>query len=410
MPMAPTAPQCALSGRRAALPSLTGLRFAAAMLVFLFHITLSNSPVPPNAAINPFMDEGLADGLEWLFSKAGYMGVSFFFVLSGFVLTWSAKPGEPMRTFWRRRALKIFPNHLVTFAASMILFAGAFTPVIAWLPNIFLLHGFIPFADIYVSVNPPAWTLCCELLFYALFPVLAKPIGRIRENRLLLWAGVMIAGTVAVQLITLFLIPDTPKSPITPVSVTQFWFGYIFPVPRLLEFVLGMLLARAVIAGVAPKIHLWQALVASVAGYALALYVPFVFGFSAATIIPIAALLIAFAAADLRGARTGLRGRTAQWLGEISFGFYICQGVVVFYGRLLLPDRPFATPVALLVVAGFFAATLLAGWLLYAGVENPMMKRWARPRRPVRSAVPAIVEVAPAGQVVIEPAGPARPA
>jgi peptidoglycan/LPS O-acetylase OafA/YrhL len=369
---------CGARTARVDLPSLTGLRFIAAMMVFFFHITLANSPVPPNGPINPFADRGLANGLEWLFSKSGYVGVSFFFVLSGFVLTWSSRPGELMRAFWRRRALKIFPSHLVMFALAMILFASAITPPSAWLPNIFLLHSLFPQPDIYVSVNPPAWTLCSELLFYLLFPLLIKPIRRIVENRLWLWAAGMVAGMVAVALITEYLIPASPKSPITPVSVTQFWFGYIFPPPRLFEFVLGMLLARIVLAGKGRWIGIASAASLVVVGYTIALAAPFVYGFNVATIVPICAVILALASADTQGVRTGLQGKTAKWLGEISFGFYICQGVVVFYGRTLLGSRPFSTPVAIVVAVGVFVTALLAGWSLYTCVERPIMQRWAR--------------------------------
>src|SRR6201999_2308676 len=139
----------------------------------------------------PFADAGVAGTLSWLFGKAGYVGVSFFFVLSGFVLFWSAKPNEPMRAFWRRRALKIFPNHLVVFTAAMILFAAAITAPRTWIANIFLVHSWFPQADTYVSVNPPSWTLCSELLFYALFPLIIIPVRRIAEQRLWVWAGVM---------------------------------------------------------------------------------------------------------------------------------------------------------------------------------------------------------------------------
>ncbi|TCO59382.1 acyltransferase family protein [Actinocrispum wychmicini] len=364
--------------RPTSLRSLTGLRFVAALLVFLFHITLSNSPIPPNTPINPFADEGLADWLEWLFSKAGYLGVSFFFVLSGFVLTWSVKPGERMRAFWRRRLLKIFPNHLVLFAAAMILFAAAMTPASGWLLNMFLLHSFSPDPTVYVNVNPPSWTLCSELLFYMLFPLLLKPIARIRENRLWFWAGVAILGMVAVQVINTYLIPDSPRSPITPISGAQFWFGYIFPAPRLLEFVSGMLLARLVLSGRFPAINPVLTLVTVPVGYAVALNVPFMYGFVVATIIPICLVIGAYATADSQGRRTGLQGPRWHWLGEISFGFYICQGVVVFYGRTLFPVDPFSTPVAIGVAVLLFIPTLLAGWGLYALVERPVMRRWAR--------------------------------
>lgn len=374
-PPSPTPASRALSR----LPSLTGLRFLAALAVFCFHITLTNSPIPPNDPINPFADDGLATGTAWLFGKAGYLGVSFFFVLSGFVLTWSAKPGDTRLSFWRRRMLKIFPNHLVMWVLAMVLFAAAITKPAAWILNIFLLHSFVPDAATYVSVNPPSWTLCCELLFYLSFPFLIRPIRRIAANRLWWWAGAAVAGMVVVQLITQFLIPDTPRSPITPVSTTQFWFGYIFPAPRLLEFILGILLARIVLAGRWVPISVAQAAGLTVLGYVAALFVPFLYSFTVAMILPVGALICAAATSDLRGRQTVLNGRTMQWLGDISFAFYICQGVVIFWVRPIIgPPGGFSTPVALAVILGFLAATTLAGWALYSLVEHPIMRRWAR--------------------------------
>lgn len=230
------------------------------------------------------------------------------------------------------------------FGLAMPLFAAAITPVRAWLPNIFLLHSFFPQADTYVGVNPPSWTLCSEMLFYLLFPLIVLPVRRMADNRLWYWAAVMVAGTVAVALLTQYVVPSTPKSPITPVSVTQFWIGYIFPPSRLFEFVFGMLLARIVIAGKAPRLDPLPAAGLIVIGYAAALVTPFVYGFEAITMVPIGVVIVAFAAADIRGARTGMRSRVAVWLGEVSFGFYICQGVVVFYGRRLLGAAPFPGP------------------------------------------------------------------
>lgn len=366
------------------LPSLTGLRFIAALLVLGFHLTLSASPIPPNHPINPFADSTLADHLAWVFSKAGYVGVSFFFVLSGFVLTWSSKPGEAKTAFWRRRMLKIFPNHLVMWLLAMVTFAAAITRPLGWLPNIFLLHSFFPQGDVYVGVNPPSWTLCSELLFYLMFPWLIAGLRKIAPARLWWWAGGMVAAMVGVQLVNLFLISDSPKSPITPISVTQFWFGYIFPVPRMFEFVLGSLLALIIAAGRWVPIAIWQALVLCVAGYTAALFLPFVWGFSVATVVGIGALIGAAAVADIEGRNRFLASRAMRWLGEISFGFYLCQGVVVFYGRVLTGEHTYSTPVAILVVLAFLVATLLAGWALFALVERPMMNRWARPkaRRP----------------------------
>ncbi|GAA2869745.1 acyltransferase family protein [Paenarthrobacter ilicis] len=366
--------------RLSKLPSLTGLRFFAALLVFFFHITLSNSPIPPNDPINPFADAELGSTLEWLVSKAGYVGVSFFFVLSGFLLAWASKPGEPKRQFWRRRLLKIFPNHLVMWVLSMILFAAAINPPLGWISNLFLVNSFIPDASVYVAVNPPSWTLNSELLFYLLFPLLMIPIRKIPGNRLWVWAWATVGAMIAVQLVTTYLIPATPVSALTPISEAQFWFGYIFPPARLFEFILGSILARIVLSGRWVPLKMWHTLVLCVAGYVAAMMVPFVYSFNVATIVPVAAIICTVATRDIAGHTGFLGSKPMVWLGNISFGFYLCQGVVIFYGRILLGNQVYPTPVALLVVAGFFVATLLGGWALYALVEKPVMDRWARPR------------------------------
>lgn len=123
-----TTPVPATTTRPPKLPSLTGLRFFAALLVFGFHITLSSSPIPPNDPINLFADPEVARVAEQIFLVTGYVGVSFFFVLSGFLLAWAAKPDEKLTAFWRRRVMKIFPNHIVMWVLSMVLFAAAITP------------------------------------------------------------------------------------------------------------------------------------------------------------------------------------------------------------------------------------------------------------------------------------------
>ncbi len=379
---------------RSRLPSLTGLRFLAALLVFGLHMSLSSSPNPPYAAINPFADKDVADGYEWLFSKAGNLGVSFFFVLSGFVLTWSYKPNEPRTAFWRRRLIKIFPNHLVMWAVAMVAFAAPITRPLGWASNLFLVHSWFPQGDVFASVNSPSWTLCSELLFYLLFPAIIVGLRRIAPARLWWWAGGMVAGMVGVQLINLYLIPSTPKLPDTGVSLTQLWFGYFFPVPRMFEFVLGALLALIIVAGRWVPVKIWQALVLLAIGYGAALCLPYVWGFGVATVVGVAALIGAVATADINGSSRFLATRTMRWLGDVSFGFYLAQGVVVFYGRPRTGGHTYSTPVALLVIAAFLGATVLAGWALLTLVERPMMKRWARQRpKDAPSVLPPAAEV-----------------
>jgi peptidoglycan/LPS O-acetylase OafA/YrhL len=70
------------------LPSLTGLRWVAAMLVFGFHVGTMHVIAEPDyqAAVSRLFTLGLS-------------GVQFFFTLSGFVLVWSARPGDTPLAF-----------------------------------------------------------------------------------------------------------------------------------------------------------------------------------------------------------------------------------------------------------------------------------------------------------------------
>lgn len=88
------------------LDGLTGLRWWAAFIVFLYHMLIF-APVP-----------GL---LSELFSY-GYFGVTFFFVLSGFVLTWSARSNVPVSTFYWRRFARIWPSHIVALLLAIPVF------------------------------------------------------------------------------------------------------------------------------------------------------------------------------------------------------------------------------------------------------------------------------------------------
>lgn len=390
--------------RPSRLPSLTGMRFIAAAMVFVFH------------GATQFIFANQETGGDFLFaaSNLGSVGVSFFFVLSGFVLAWSARPGDTRRAFWRRRFFKVFPNHLVMFviAVVLILLAGlAFSPGKGFL-NLTLLHVWVPDHSYLESGNGVAWTLGVEALFYLLFPVIFPLLGRIRPNRLWFAAGITVALVIAVPAVSLAFVPDAPQWPWGPASWQQIWFVYVFPVARLLEFVLGIIMARIVLSGRWIPLGLPSAVGLMAVGYLASLYLPvhFLYDYVAMTVIPLALLVPAAAVADVEGRRTLLRGRTARRLGEISFAFYLTHYLVMQYGHRsfgLSPDAfgqlagpQWSTPVAIAFLVGCFAVALVTAWGLYALVERPAMRRWSRGPKPE----PAPVETVPAETVPAEPA------
>jgi mycarose O-acyltransferase len=389
--------ETAAQSRRPALPTLTGMRFAASGMVFFSHAFFILLPASWISGTGP--------GFWW--SAAGSTGVSFFFVLSGFVLTWSARPGTTARAFWRRRLCKIYPTHLVTALAAVVLMLGfgdAFTAG-QLVPNLLLVQSWIPRYDVLTGINQVSWSLCSELLFYAAFPFLLPLVNRL-SVRALWWgaAGAVLAVWCLPVVSALFLDGGPHLSPRMDYSVTQLWFVYFFPLARAFEFVLGMFLARLVVLGRWLPVGLGPAAVLFLAGYAGALYAPGQYGTVALTVVPLALLIPAGAAADLSGRYSPLRGRVAVWLGEVSFALYMVHQLVLSYGTRAIG---FGTGLSGWQAAGlsllFLAACLPVAWLLHSLVEMPVMRRWSRPRRPAAVAVPRDLGTVPRSERTTAP-------
>ncbi|MBD0676089.1 acyltransferase family protein [Streptomyces sp. CBMA156] len=361
------------SVRRPRLPSLTGVRFLIVVPVFAFHADMEK----------PFGDAGVADAYAWLVGNGAWTAISCFFVLSGFVITWGSRPGHGARGFWRRRAAKIYPLHVLTWAAALVLLAAAGTAATARqaVPNLFLVHTWNPDREVFSSLDDVSWSISCEIFFYAAFPLLVRWIRRIRPERLWAWAAGVIAAVLLVPAAAA-LLPDHPPLPFGSGSVWQFWFVYVFPPVRLLEFVLGILLARIVLTGQRLPIGALPAALLLVPAQLLAKQLPFLWGLTTPAILPIALLLPALAARDVAGRRSFLTSRPMVTLGSWTFAFYLVHRLILDHGhRALGAGRAFTTPVAAALLLGAFTAAWLLAGLLHRYVELPAVRLLGTPRR-----------------------------
>ncbi|MFC7310313.1 acyltransferase family protein [Streptomyces monticola] len=375
-PAAPAAlPELPPLGGR--LPTLTGLRFPAALLVFLFHAAL---PLPEMRIL---ADDGLQKVFYAVAAQSGGLGVTFFFVLSGFILTWSARPGDPARSFWRRRFAKIVPVYLVTWFLALLLVDLSATEVWQALATLFMVQSWIPDVMTNFAVNNPGWSLSTEAFFYLSFPLIYLGAKRIPARRLKFWIAGTVAAIALVPLLTYTLIPlGTEQVPNEPGnSANYFWFGYIFPPARLLDFVLGIFVARAVMTGRWRDIGMRWSAALLVAAYAAASFVPLLYGLRVMCVVPAAMLIASGALADAHGRPTAFSGRAATWLGEVSFAFYLAHYTVLTLVRELLGERMLSTPVGVAVIVAELAVSLLISWALYAWVERPLTRRWSKSRK-----------------------------
>ena len=212
-------------------PALTGLRAVAAYLVFFHH----------------FRPLVLNDGWPRLVLGQLYVGVSLFFVLSGFVLATRYQQRVQLRAgWWRtylwRRAARIYPSYLLLNTAAL---ARVYWPVPAGkLGNTLLLvflsesllRGFSSTLK-YVGL-PQGWSLTPEECFYVSLPFL-----------LVLWQkrGLLGAAGFALAVLAsgLFLTALCQNRPALHGFFGSFYhlFNFTF-FGRVLEFMLGVGLAR----------------------------------------------------------------------------------------------------------------------------------------------------------------------
>jgi peptidoglycan/LPS O-acetylase OafA/YrhL len=265
--------------------------------------------------------------------------------------------------------------------------------------------------DTSLTLNTVSWSLSAELLFYLCFPLLLRLIGRIRPERLWFWAGGVIAVILLVPVIAGTMPPSEPFLPWANANPTEFWFVYLLPPVRMLEFVFGMILARVVLTGRKVPLGLGGAAALTILAYFLAPLFPGTYPIVAVMVLPLGLLIAAGAVSDAQGHRTLLSSRTMVWLGEVSFAFYLWHRLVLVYGHQWFAgvDKPtsfpvegegYSTPVGIAVLVLLFGVTLLLAWATFSLVERPIMRRFARPRRRPR---PAVAETPVIGAAVGSP-------
>ena len=161
---------------RQELSALTGLRYAAAIWVVLFHV----APIQGESVARPIRD----------FIGVGYLAVSLFFVLSGFVLSYSYLDGVgsmrgDRRSFWISRVARIYPAYLLSFVLCLPLYVAAKAPTgtpisvtlrVCGVSALYLtlMQAWTPWTAF--ILNFPAWSLSDEAFFYFCFPSARKVV------------------------------------------------------------------------------------------------------------------------------------------------------------------------------------------------------------------------------------------
>jgi peptidoglycan/LPS O-acetylase OafA/YrhL len=336
------------------LDSLTGLRAFAALAVFLHHAT------------------AYQDSPDWagFITNAGDEGVSFFFMLSGFVLAWNGRTSDRPGRFYRRRAARILPLYWIAWIIGGTYAVAADGHRLAdMLPSAFLLQSWFPQKDIHFAGNSVGWSLSAEMFFYLMFPIVFLGLRRLNARAA---AAVLVIALIFVIAIPLTLRPTEPAG-------IGYWAIYLFPVTRIFEFIVGMSLAMVLRRGARFPVPVAAtailALAVSVASNWLPLYGLLV----ASTAIPFVLLLACAADADREGKGSVFAWRPIVKLGEWSFAFYLVHlvvlRVVIAVTNRTIPMPWWATS-AIGLVIGVAVAAVLCEY-----VEKPLNEKLRGDRR-----------------------------
>ncbi|VVE40405.1 acyltransferase [Pandoraea anhela] len=244
------------------IPALTGLRFFAAFAIVVEHLWPNLMKVTPGV---PYPDS---------FHQLAYLGMSLFFVLSGFIIHYNystlVSSARGLYDFAVARFSRLYPLFLALIVYDVI--CGNFIlnstsverrPYIVALPYMLAgiqswVYGFFgnhpitfPFHFTHVS-----WSISTEFFLYLTYPALCAVVLLPRSPKraihvaicvcavstLILW-WVRENGPLIDRLGAVLGVIENPNA--DPKTQFSEWFGYIAPYPRVLEFFTGCAVAQA---------------------------------------------------------------------------------------------------------------------------------------------------------------------
>ncbi len=213
-----------LENRQPIIPALTGIRAIAAYLVYLHHT-------------NPFTVERFGSYIH-SFIHQFHIGVSIFFVLSGFLITFRYYESSTLKLPWlkkyfKNRIARVYPMYFILTTLTAILYFIQLqqdpNPFFTYLMNISFLKGF--FADLKFTLIAQGWSLTVEECFYISAPLLFIGFRKSKSFLFYITAAFMLIGCLLVIIFSEVNFYGFFKS-------YTFLFTYTFP-GRCAEFLMG---------------------------------------------------------------------------------------------------------------------------------------------------------------------------
>lgn len=342
--------------KQGALSSIQFLRFVAAFMVVVYHAAIATQNIFDLPGTYPVLQ----------FARIGAAGVPIFFVISGFIMYYTAGDqfGQPnaFKTFMFKRLRRIYPIYWVALLTTLLfmtdlqgLFAGKAEGISSYLCAALLFPGCAS------GVVIQAWTLAYEMYFYLLFGLalfFPRTVGIVLLVVVL--AGAVVLGT--------FLAPvdSTPLfSFVTNAVLLEFLAGMGLAVLVGSRIEIGVLDHR-----LAPALLLLLALIAFLV-YPFVEYsdLPKVMTLGGPSFIIVVACVL-----SERAGKVPKIIKRLSFLGDSSYSLYLIHILVISllipHGRALAETEQIG-PHAM--IAYFSIVSVIAGICLYYLVERPIL-------------------------------------
>jgi peptidoglycan/LPS O-acetylase OafA/YrhL len=340
-----------MAQQRVHFPGLDGVRAIAVLMVFVGHVEYVKSVYgAPSLVGNPVI--ALLPGL----------GVTLFFVLSGFLITSlllreKATFGRiDIRAFYMRRILRIWPLYFVcVFLGFGILPAFGFATLAPQWPQMLALY-LVMLPNVAYAIFPNVigaaqlWSVGVEEQFYAFWPFL------VRAKRLLPWLIVIVVVMFAINAAARHLAPE--------------WVSFF----RALQFqamAIGAIAALAVFHS-SPVLRLlvgWPGLLSCLA---VLLWTIVLYGGGSIGAIEIQATCLAVFLLNATAKTVRLDWSPLVYLGKISYSFYLWHGLILYTLGAVLPQ---GIAYSLWMYAWGLALSVLVSALTYHLIERPFLRK-----------------------------------
>lgn len=363
VPDTASAPATAGEGKegRPKLYSLQILRFVAAFAVVLFHLGAGYQA---------------EFGMERNIFGVGASGVDIFFVISGFIIAYTADPDRGLLHFAWRRIVRIVPLYwtlTLGLTAIAIVMPSLLNSTLVDVGSLLKSLFFIPYERGDGSIRPIlflGWTLNYEMFFYTLYALCIGIGFRSSVAPLVLVLAIVAAGR-------LFTFDSV------------IWRFYTNPI--IVEFAIGILLCMLFrrYAGMFSKAMPYL-IPAALAAFAAKLAIP---GMTSIWVTALAAALLVAAAISVPIARTPLAAFFVL-LGDASYSLYLSHPYVL---QLWVKTSPEGLGVSVHVIAGAIlgAAAVAVSVVMYRVLELPSRNILLGRRRQPKTAPARISAAAP---------------